>query len=63
MKFFIALLSMILIPACAMVGPDYEGAPEVDLPESWNHKLGEQFVAGEINLASWWANLDDQTLD
>ena len=63
MKFFIALLSMILIPACAMVGPDYEGAPEVDLPESWNHKLGEQFVAGEINLASWWANLDDPTLD
>ena len=57
------LFLVFLLSSCALVGPDYEGAPKVDLPQSWNHKLGEEFVAGEIDLTQWWKNLNDATLD
>ena len=60
---FKLLLLVLFLSSCALVGPDYEGAPEVDLPQSWNHKLGEEFVAGEIDLTQWWKNLNDATLD
>jgi len=63
MKFLALIISFIFLSSCSLVGPNYDGAPELDLPQSWNHKLGEDFVAGDIDLTEWWKNLSDPILD
>lgn len=63
MKLLVLIINLIFLSSCSLVGPNYEGAPELDLPQSWNHKLGEDFVAGDIDLTEWWKNLSDPILD
>lgn len=63
MKFLALIINFIFLSSCSLVGPNYDGAPELDLPQSWNHKLGEDFVAGGIDLTEWWKNLSDPILD
>lgn len=63
MKFLAIIINFIFLSSCSLVGPNYDGAPELDLPQSWNHKLGEDFVAGDIDLTEWWKNLSDPILD
>ncbi len=63
MKFLALIVNFIFLSSCSLVGPNYDGAPELDLPQSWNHKLGEDFVAGDIDLTEWWKNLSDPILD
>ena len=63
MKFLVLIINLIFLSSCSLVGPNYDGAPELDLPQSWNHKLGEDFVAGDIDLTEWWKNLSDPILD
>jgi NodT family efflux transporter outer membrane factor (OMF) lipoprotein len=63
MKFLALIINFIFLSSCSLVGPNYDGAPELDLPQSWNHKLGEDFVAGDIDLTEWWKNLSDPILD
>ena len=63
MKFLVLIINLIFVSSCSLVGPNYDGAPELDLPQSWNHKLGEDFVAGDIDLTEWWKNLSDPILD
>jgi len=63
MKLLVLIINFIFLSSCSLVGPNYDGAPELDLPQSWNHKLGEDFVAGDIDLTEWWKNLSDPILD
>lgn len=63
MKFLALIVNFIFLSSCSLVGPNYDGAPELDLPQSWNHKLGEDFVAGDIDLTEWWKNLSDPILN
>lgn len=63
MKLLVLIINLIFLSSCSLVGPNYDGAPELDLPQSWNHKLGEDFVAGDIDLTEWWKNLSDPILD
>ncbi len=63
MKFLALIINFIFLSSCSLVGPNYDGAPELDLPQSWNHKLGEDFVAGDIDLTEWWKNLSDPILN
>ena len=37
-------ISLFLYSGCKAVGPDYEGAPEMDVPENWNNQLNNEFV-------------------
>ena len=33
------LIFILFLVSCKAVGPDYEGAPELELPENWENQL------------------------
>lgn len=45
------------------VGPNYEGAPEIALPETFAVIDDPAFVPGEANLRTWWEVFDDELLN
>ncbi|NVM22246.1 MAG: efflux transporter outer membrane subunit [Desulfobacterales bacterium] len=55
---------MVLLAACAAVGPDYI-PPEVSPPAQWSAELERGLTAERVDtqaLASWWSTFNDPTL-
>jgi outer membrane protein TolC len=57
------ILVFFAIAGCKAVGPDYEGAPEMDVPENWNNDLSNEFVEQSDTQKQWWTLLDDPILN
>jgi NodT family efflux transporter outer membrane factor (OMF) lipoprotein len=60
----LAAAAMLLVSACAPVGPDYV-KPEPDAPPAWNSRLGKGLSAARpspAELARWWEILKDPNL-
>ena len=57
------ILFFFAIAGCKAVGPDYEGSPEMDVPENWNNDLSNEFVAQSDTQKQWWTLLDDPILN
>ena len=62
-KFLLYLLVFSAIAGCKAVGPDYEGSPEMDVPENWNNDLSNEFVEQSDTQKQWWTLLDDPILN
>lgn len=52
---------MLSLGGCATVGPDYTGAPEMDVPSAWNHQTAETSQTQQ-DLSRWWLKLNDPIL-
>ena len=37
------LIFILFLVSCKAVGPDYEGAPELEVPENWDNQLNSEF--------------------
>lgn len=66
--FYSTILLSFLLSAC-VVGPDYN-APEIKVPDVWNHNLGESFIifsdeeGKQTNIDElWWQKLNDDILN
>jgi NodT family efflux transporter outer membrane factor (OMF) lipoprotein len=60
-----ALTAAILPWAGCVVGPDYEGPPDLTTLATWSGELQGGLTAGELDpetLATWWERLDDPEL-
>ena len=62
-RHFLQLIILILIVGCQAVGPNYEGSPEMDVPENWNNELNNEYVDQGDNQKQWWTLLDDPVLN
>lgn len=62
-RHFPQVLILILIVGCQAVGPNYEGSPEMDVPENWNNELNDEFVGQGDKQKQWWTLLDDPVLN
>ena len=62
-RYFPQVLILILIVGCQAVGPNYEGSPEMDVPENWNNELNDEFVGQGDKQKQWWTLLDDPVLN
>ena len=62
-QFLLYLLVFSAIAGCKAVGPDYEGSPEMDVPENWNNDLSNEFVEQSDTQKQWWTLLDDPILN
>ena len=59
-----AVLSMLMLASCAMVGPDYV-PPETSAPDAWHTDLGDGLRAAPVDLPAlsrWWTILEDPVL-
>ncbi|UTW44941.1 efflux transporter outer membrane subunit [bacterium SCSIO 12696] len=52
-------LATLVLAGCAVVGPDYDAPPKVDVPDAWNHQLG----GSAQDLSQWWQQLNDPALE
>jgi NodT family efflux transporter outer membrane factor (OMF) lipoprotein len=60
-----SLAAAILPSVGCVVGPDYEGPPEVTPPTTWSGELQGGLTAGDLDpetLATWWERLEDPGL-
>ena len=62
-RYFLHLIILILIVGCQAVGPDYEGSPEIDVPDNWNNELNNEFSEQSDSQKQWWTLLDDPILN
>ena len=62
-RHFPQLFILILIVGCQAVGPDYEGSPEIDVPDNWNNELNNEFSEQSDSQKQWWTLLDDPILN
>ena len=62
-RHFPQVIILILIVGCQAVGPNYEGSPEMDVPENWNNELNDEFVGQSDKQKQWWTLLDDPVLN
>jgi len=62
-RHFPQVIILILIVGCQAVGPNYEGSPEMDVPENWNNELNDEFVGQGDKQKQWWTLLDDPVLN
>ena len=62
-KSLIHLIALFFILGCKAVGPDYEGSPEMDVPDNWNNQLNNEFVEDSDYQKQWWTLLDDPVLN
>lgn len=62
-RHFPQVIILILIVGCQAVGPNYEGSPEMDVPENWNNELNDEFVGQSDRQKQWWTLLDDPVLN
>lgn len=54
--------SLMLLPGCMTVGPDYE-APSTDLPNNWHTPYGLTPQEEKAALACWWLQFEDPALN
>ena len=62
-RHFPQVIILILIVGCQAVGPNYEGSPEMDVPENWNNELNDEFLGQGDKQKKWWTLLDDPDLN
>lgn len=60
-KKILSCIYIMFLAGCAAVGPDYQGPPEVDVPEAWNHQTVQTSQIQE-DLSQWWTKLNDPML-
>ncbi len=53
---------VVLLSACAMVGPDYE-TPETQVTQQWASARAEAVSAGAADHSDWWTNFNDPALN
>lgn len=57
------LPALLLLQACAAVGPDYE-PPDITPPDAWSEKVAAEVEAGpQASLQNWWSIFNDPELD
>ena len=62
-KTFCQTVIILLLVSCKVVGPDYKGSPEVEIPDNWNNQLNSESVEDTNNQKQWWRLLDDPVLN
>jgi len=62
-KAFCQTVIALLLVSCKAVGPDYEGSPEIEIPDNWNNQLNSESVEDANNQKQWWRLLDDPVLN
>ena len=53
------LLFILFLVSCKAVGPDYEGAPELEVPENWENQLNSEFNETSDRQTQWWTLFND----
>ena len=66
-KSFLKTLSLLVfilfLVSCKAVGPDYEGAPELEVPENWENQLNSEFNETSASQTQWWTLFNDPVLN
>ncbi|MDA9155566.1 efflux transporter outer membrane subunit [Methylophilaceae bacterium] len=66
-KTYLKALSQVVIilflVSCKAVGPDYEGAPELEVPENWDNQLNNEFIEASVSQTQWWTLFNDPVLN
>ena len=57
------LLFILFLVSCKAVGPDYEGAPELEVPENWENQLNNEFIEASASETQWWILFNDSVLN
>jgi len=57
-----AIIILFLV-SCKAVGPDYEGAPELEVPENWENQLNNEFIEASASQTKWWTLFNDPVLN
>jgi len=57
------LIFILFLISCKAVGPDYEGAPELELPENWENQLNSEFNETGASQTRWWTLFNDPVLN
>lgn len=55
-------MALALLPACALVGPDYQ-PPAAKVPNAFSHRVGPQQPADDATLLKWWEIFGDPVLN
>ena len=66
-KTYLKSLSQVVIIffliSCKAVGPDYEGAPELEVPDNWENQLNNEFIEASASQTQWWTLFNDPVLN
>ena len=54
---------ILFLVSCKAVGPDYEGAPELEVPENWENQLNNEFIEASASQTQWWTLFNDPVLN
>lgn len=54
---------ILFLVSCKAVGPDYEGAPELEVPENWDNQLNNEFIEASASQTQWWTLFNDPVLN
>ena len=54
---------ILFLVSCKAVGPDYEGAPELEVPENWDNQLNNEFIEASVSQTQWWTLFNDPVLN
>ena len=54
---------ILFLVSCKAVGPDYEGAPELEVPENWENQLNNEFIEASVSQTQWWTLFNDPVLN
>ena len=54
---------ILFLVSCKAVGPDYEGAPELEVPENWENQLNNEFIETSASQTQWWTLFNDPVLN
>lgn len=54
---------ILFLVSCKAVGPDYAGAPELEVPENWDNQLNNEFIEASASQTQWWTLFNDPVLN
>ena len=54
---------ILFLISCKAVGPDYEGAPELEVPENWDNQLNNEFIEASVSQTQWSTLFNDPVLN
>ena len=57
------MVFILFLVSCKAVGPDYEGAPELEVPENWDNQLNNEFIEASVSQTQWWTLFNDPVLN
>lgn len=62
LRTLVALCAVLLLPSCAMVGPDFK-KPDAPVDDAWTQIDRPETVAESSEHREWWKNFNDPTLN